>query len=180
MAWQGSLDGLCGPYAIVNAYTLCDIEEGWLGRRIFKIACSEIGDWPDVLWKGTTFKQMRKMLKVCQTLLKAAYRKADCAYPIEIEYPFRANPPRSAKKFRKRLCKIFSRDDVICGIVGMEKPDDHWFAFVKLKTALIVFDSAPPGCGGMRRIRLEDIHVRGRGKKKLILNPGELIVFCQA
>lgn len=34
MALQGTLDGLCGPYAIVNAYHQCDIEEGWLGQDI--------------------------------------------------------------------------------------------------------------------------------------------------
>ena len=98
MAWQGSLDGLCGPYSIVNAYDLCDIEEDWLGQDIFYIACSEIGNWPEVLWEGTTFKQMRTMLKACQKSLRRAYRKADCAYPIRIEYPFRANPPRSGKE----------------------------------------------------------------------------------
>ena len=180
MAYQGSLDGLCGPYAIVNAYHLCDIEEDWLGQDIFKIACSEIGNWPKVLWKGTTFKQMRRMLKACQTTLRSAYREADCAYPIEIEYPFRANPPRSGKKFRKRLRRVFSRDDVICGIVGMEKPAAHWFSFVKPKGTLIVLDSAPAGCGGIRRIALDDLRIRARGKKKLVINPRELIVFREA
>ena len=39
MAYQGSLDGLCGPYAIVNAYHQCEIEEDSLGKDIFAIAC---------------------------------------------------------------------------------------------------------------------------------------------
>ena len=177
MAWQGSLDGLCGPYAIINAYHQCGIEEDWLGRDIFNIACSAIDGWPGVLWDGTTFGQMRKMLKSCQKALKEAYREADCAYPIKIEYPLCANPPKSGRKFRKRLHKMFSRDDVICGIVGMERPAAHWFSFVKLKRALIVLDSAPPGCSGMRRIALDDLRIRARGKKKLVLNPRELIVF---
>ncbi len=117
------------------------------------------------------------MLKVFQKALKKAYREADCEYPIEIEYPFRGNPPRTGKKFRKRLHEIFSRDEVICGIVGMEKPAAHWFSFVKHKEALIVFDSAPPGDGEMRRIGLDDLHVRRGRKKELVLNPRELIVF---
>ena len=177
MAWQGSLDGLCGPYAIVNAYDLCGNEEDWLGQDIFNIACLAIDDWPKALWEGTTFEQMRTMLKACQKALKAAYREADCTYPIAIDYPFRENPPRSTKQLRKRLHKVFFRDDAICGIVGMEKPAAHWFSFVKHKEALIVFDSAPAGSGGMRRIGLEDLHVRGRRKKGLVLNPRELIVF---
>ncbi len=177
MAWQGSLDGLCGPYAIVNAYHLCGIDEDWLGKDIFKITCSAIDDWPKALWKGTTFGQMRTMLKVSQKALKKAYREADSEYPIAIEYPFRTNPPRTGKQLRKRLHEIFSRDEVICGIVGMEKPAAHWFSFVKHKEVLIVFDSAPPGDGEMRRIGLDDLHIRRGRKKELVLNPGELIVF---
>ena len=180
MATQGSLDGLCGPYAIVNAYDLCGVEEDWLGKNIFKIACSEAGNWPKVLWKGTTFGQMRTMLKASQKALKKAYREADCEYPIEIDYPFRGNPPDTGKNFRKRFDEIFSRDDVICGIVGMEEPDKHWFSFVKHKEALIVFDSSPPGDSEMRRIGLDELHVRGGRKKEFVLNPGELIVFREA
>ncbi len=180
MAWQGSLDGLCGPYAIVNAYDLCGNEEDWLGQDIFNIACLAIDDWPEALWEGTTFEQMRTMLKACQKALKKAYRKADCEYPIEIAYPLRKNPPRTDKKFRKRLREVFSRDDVICGIVGMEKPAAHWFSFVKSRKALIVLDWAPSGYGEMRRISLDDLHVRGGRKKEFVLNPGELIVFREA
>ena len=180
MAWQGSLDGLCGPYAIVNAYDLCGIEEDRLGQDIFNIACLAIDDWPEALWEGTAFEQMRTMLNASQKALKKAYREADCEYPIEIEYPFLRNPPRTGKKFRKRLHEIFSRDDAICGIVGMEKPAAHWFSFVKHKEALIVLDSAPSGYGEMRRVGLDDLHVRRGRKKELVLNPGELIVFREA
>ena len=177
MAWQGSLDALCGPYAIVNAYHLCGVEEDWLGQDIFNSACLAIDNWPQTLWKGTTFGQMRTMLKACQKALKKAYRKADCAYPIEIEYPFRGNPPRTGKKFRKRLHQVFSRDEVICGIARTEEPGAHWFSFVMHKEALIVFDSAPPGGSDMRRIGLDDLHVRRGRKKEFVLNPEELIVF---
>ena len=180
MAFQGTLDGLCGPYAIVNAYHQCDIEEDWLGQDIFNIACSAIGGWPEILWEGTTFQQMKKMVKACQTTLKKAYREENCAYPVKIEYPFRSNPPRFSKQFRQRLRRIFSCDNVICGVVGMEKPAAHWLTFVKLKKSLIVFDSAPAGLGGMYRIRLDDLHVRARRKKEIVLNPKELIVFREA
>ena len=177
MVWQGSLDGLCGPYAIVNAYDLFGVEEDWLGQDIFNIACLAIDDWPDALWEGTTFGQMRTMLKACQKALRKAYGKADCAYPIAIDYPFHKDPPRSGKQFRKRLDRVFSRDDAICGIVGLEKPAAHWFSFVKTNGALIVFDSASPGSGGMHRIGLDDLHVRTRAKRDLVFNPRELIVF---
>ena len=179
MPYQGSLDGLCGPYAIVNAYHLCEIEEDWLGEDIFAIACLAIKGWPDTLWEGTTFFQMRAMLKSCQKALNSAYKEADCDYPIRVEYPFRKRIPRSNKQYWKRFHEIFSCDDVICGIVGMEKPAAHWFSFVKRKRTLTVFDSAPPFGGGMRRIRLEDIHAGAYKKRKVLVNPKELIVFCE-
>lgn len=123
---------------------------------------------------------MRKMLKACQKALKRAYREGGRAYPLAIEYPFRANPPRSGKRFRRRLRKVFSRDKVVCGIAGIEKPAAHWLTFVKRNNRLIFFDSAPAGLGGMHPIRLDDLHVRARGKKDIVLNPRELIVFREA
>ena len=38
MAHQGALDGLCGPYAIINAYHQYDIEEDWLSQDILNIS----------------------------------------------------------------------------------------------------------------------------------------------
>ena len=38
MAHQGNLDGLCGMYAIVNAYDRYGIGEDWLGQDLFNIA----------------------------------------------------------------------------------------------------------------------------------------------
>ena len=62
----------------------------------------------------------------------------------------------------------------------MEKLNAHWFSFVKGKKTLSVFDSAPSGFGGMRRIRLEDVHAGVYRKKRLVQNPKEPIVFRKA
>ena len=177
MTYQGSLDGLCGPYAIVNAYHQCDIEEDWLGQDIFNIACLAIKGWPHILWKGTSFGQMIRMLKACQKALKNAYNEADCDYPVKIRYPFFKNVPDTNRKYWERFDAIFSRSDVICGIIGMEVPSEHWFAFDKRAKTLSVFDSTHPSDQGMRRIRIEDIHAGVYEKKKYVINPRELIVF---
>ena len=179
MAYQGSLDGLCGPYAIVNAYHQCDIEEDWLGEDLFAIACLAIKGWPHVLWEGTSFRQMIKMLKACQGVLQSAYEEADTNYPINVKYPFLKNAPGSNKEYWKRFDEIFSQDDVICGIIGMEVPSEHWFAFDKRAKTLTVFDSTHPSDHGMRRIRIEDIHAGVYKKRKDVINRKELIVFCR-
>ena len=49
MAYKGELDGLCGPYAIVNAFNQCGINEDIFGQDIFNIACSAVDDWPEIL-----------------------------------------------------------------------------------------------------------------------------------
>ena len=176
MAYQGSLDGLCGPYAIVNAYHECDIEEE-LGKDIFAIACLAIKGWPQILWEGTSFGQIMKMLKSCQNALQSAYEEADCEYPIKVTYPFWKKPPGTNREYWKRFDEIFCRDDVVCGIIGMESPAKHWFAFDKNTKTLSVFDSTHPSDGGMRRIRIEDIHAGVHEQKKYGINRKELIVF---
>ena len=60
MAYQGNLEGLCGPYAIVNAFDCCGLNEDWLGRDLFKIARLAIEGWPRVLWKEACVQRVRK------------------------------------------------------------------------------------------------------------------------
>ena len=180
MARQGTLDGLCGPYAIVNAYDQCEIEEGWLGEDdIFAISCSAINGWPDVLWEGTTFTQMITMIKACQKALSRAYNDADCEYPISVSYPFRKKTPKTNKEYWKRFNKIFSRDEAICGIVGMERPSEHWFAFSKRPKTLSVYDSANFSERGIQRIRLENIHAGVYEKRRYLFCRKEFIVFSK-
>ena len=174
MAHQGTLDGLCGPYAIVNAYHQCEIKEDWLGQDIFNIACLAIEGWPNILWEGTSFMQMIKMIKACQLALEDAYKQANQDYPIKVEYPFYHKTPRTNREYWKRFDEIFARNSVICGIIGMEVPSEHWFAFDKRAKTLSVFDSTHPSDGGMRRIRIEDIHAGVYEKRNYVVNSREL------
>ena len=176
MAYQGSLDGLCGPYAIVNSYHLCDIEEDWLGQDIFELACSTLTGWPDVLWDGTSFYQIRMMLRACQKALQSAYQEADVNYPIEVNYPFYTRIPGTNEEYWDRFEEIFSGANVICGIAGMEHPSEHWFAFTKGRNALFVFDSNPTSWGSVQRIKLEEIHAGVYRMRQFIINRRELIV----
>ena len=82
--YQGELDGLCGMYAIVNALEECGET---CSEKIFESACSAIARnrWPSVLWKGTTFDDMQKMVKKC--LPEGGQ--------IKVSYPFRNNLPAS-------------------------------------------------------------------------------------
>ena len=180
MAYQGSLDGLCGLYAIVNAFDLCDIEEDWLGEDIFAFACRAINGWPDVLWDGTDFDQMISMLEEIESQLRRAFEKNNCHFPITTAYPFQKNQPRNNSAYWRQFEQIFSDDESICGIAGMEHPDKHWFAFISWKDSLIAFDSAPTSREGFQRMPRSHIHAGEKRVKKYVLNRRELIVFRTA
>lgn len=176
MAYQGKLDGLCGPYAIVSAYHRCGLKEGWLGQDLFNIACLAVDGWPGILWEGVSFSQLRKMLRACQKELKKAYRKAGEEFPVTVEYPFSGNrKPKSNREYWRRLENLFSCDDALCGILGMERPHKHWVAFENRKKALKLFDSDADE--ERWRIAKHGVHAGSRHRKKYLINRRELIVF---
>ena len=176
MAYQGKLDGLCGPYAIVNAYDRCGVEEDWLGQDIFNIVCLAVDRWPNILWEGVSFSQLRKMLAACQKELKKAYRKAGKEFPVTVEYPFSGNrKPKSNREYWRRFEGLFSCDELVCGSLGMEHPHEHWIAFENRKKKLSLFDSDAES--ERWRVAKEDIHAGTRRRKKCLVNRRELVVF---
>ena len=176
MAYQGRLDGLCGPYAIVNAYDRCGIEEGWLGQDLFNIACLAVDGWPNVLWEGVSFSQLRKMLANCQKELKKAYKEGGEEFHVKVGYPFSGkNRPRSNREYWARFEDMFSCEEVLCGILGMEAPHEHWIAFENRKKTLKLFDSDADG--ERWQIAKDEIHTGRRHRKEYLVNRSELVVF---
>lgn len=176
MAYQGNLDGLCGPYAIVNAFDRCGINETWLGQDLFNIACSAIDGWPHVLWEGTSFAELKTMIRACRKALTKAYGKAGYDFHLEVKYPFEGTRrPRSNKEYWERFDKMFSRSDVMCGILGIEDPGEHWIAFENGKHKLTVFDSDADR--EKSRIRKKDIHAGKCMRRRWLVNREELAVF---
>ena len=176
MAYQGNLDGLCGPYAIVNAFDRCGLNEEWLGQDLFNIACLAIEGWPDILWKGTDWPQMKTMLRACTKALRTAYGAAGQEFHVKVEYPFKGKrKPLSNKDYWERFEEIFSRKDVICGVLGIEHPEKHWIAFENRKRTLALFDSDADE--ETRRMRKKDIYAGKRFCRKWLVNPEELVVF---
>ena len=175
--YQGEYDGLCGMYAISNAYEICgyDLPEEEIEEElgdIFKICCSALAEsrWPDILWDGTSFGDMRKMISTCQDHYE---------FRIKVTYPFLRNSPKTNEDYWEKLADIFGKEDenVLCAIIGMEAPDPHWTVVEpSLGGHLFFSDSAT---GSIERVRIETIHA---GKRKPVgknykFNPRELIVF---
>lgn len=176
MAYQGELDGLCGPYAIVNAYHRCGLKEDWVGQDLFNIACLAVDGWPSILWEGTSFPQIRTMLAACQKALKKAYGKGGEEFHIEVDYPFSGKgKPKSNAEYWRRFENLLSCNDTLCGILGMENPHEHWIAFENGKKLLSLFDSDAKGDRWL--IAKDDIHAGRRYRRKYLVNRRELVIF---
>jgi hypothetical protein len=164
--YQGELDGLCGMYAIVNALEECGET---CSAETFEIACSAIAKnrWPSVLWEGTTFEDIQKMVKKCLP--------EGC--PINVSYPFKDNVPASNNDYWSQFDLIFEDDSVLCAIVGLTKPSLHWIVASK-DGGRIWFTDSTAGKPYERKNRTS-LHAGSRRKKtsQWLLDKQELIVF---
>lgn len=118
-SYQGELDGLCGPYAIINALELCG-----LGRErdeLFRAACSisPTFSWPSPVWLGTSYIDLKRMVRAC--LSSPANRVG-----ISARYPLTRDAPSTNAAYWERFDAAFSDPRAVCGIVGLRKPHQHW------------------------------------------------------
>lgn len=118
-AYQGALDGLCGPYAIVNALELCGL--GKDRDTLFQAACSispSLG-WPTPVWLGTSYSDLKRMVRAC--LSSPANR-----HGISARYPLTKAAPPTNSRYWERFDEAFSDPRAICGIIGVRQPNQHW------------------------------------------------------
>ena len=168
-AYQGEFDGLCGMYSIANAYESCGYIDH--GNQLFQVACSRLAPkrWPRVLWEGTSFHDMMRMIKACQR-----YICQERLGPVVVRYPFRKADPKSNDSFWEQL----ENESLICGIVGLTKPWRHWVVISPDTKRRIWFTDSS---GDQREYRknLASLHAGERRPygKPWLINRRELIVF---
>lgn len=170
-SYQGQLDRLCGPYAIANAL----MHLGHTGDRadIFRTACSAVSRnrWPALLWEGTTFGDLKKMVGACLR---------DGASGIEARYPFWKTAPRSNSGYWQEFDAIFDDPDVVCGIVGISRPSDHWLVVIRDGGRIVFLDS--DNNWPSKRVNRASLHA-GEGaptSKKWVIERAELVTFRRA
>lgn len=134
--YQGALDGLCGQYAVTNALELCGL--GGNRQALFEIACaaSPIERWPFLLWKGTEFADLRRMVRAC---LKSPENRVG----VRARYPFSRGEPPTNTAYWERFDEVFEDDSAICGIVGLRAPHPHWVVILPDRGRIMFVDSAP-------------------------------------
>ena len=135
MAYQGEYDGLCGMYAIANAFMECGAEDG---EEIFEAACSALARkrWPKVLWKGTTFGDMKRMIRACV--------RQKHTNNIKTRFPFWKNEPINDKRYWEKFDELLGNDSKTCGIVCVKFPNSpilHWIVAKKDGGRILFIDS---------------------------------------
>lgn len=118
-AYQGSLDGLCGMYAIANALVgACGVEEDARDLMLSATRGLAASRWPDVLFNGTTFADMQRMIR-------RVLDEHDLP-GVRVNYPFQRNTPASNEEYWERFEELFADDEVRCAILGVNQPFAHW------------------------------------------------------
>jgi len=170
VSYQGGLDGLCGMYALVNAYMMCGCEDG---EDILLEACRALAKsrWPEVLVKGTTFADMQRMAKRCKDVMGIDH--------VQLRYPFKRQAPRSNEVYWQRFHEVFKDQDVACAIIGVEDPMMHWIVAAPEKGHIMFMDSK---AGEPFFQKKQSSLVAGSRKQKpgqWLINPAELILFTR-
>ena len=175
-SYQGTFDGLCGMYAIVNAYETCGIAEEKDLEILFKLACEALPrqSWPQVLWKGTSFLQMRTMIRRCEEAMASGG-----VSPIKSGFPFSRNTPVSDDEHWARFDEVFSETEVMCGIVGVEKPSPHWIVIERESKNRVWFTDSDGDKDTEYRKNIASLYAgeRRRLRNQWLLNRKQLIVF---
>jgi hypothetical protein len=169
--YQGQLDGLCGPYAIVNAFEHCGFEDA---DTIFQTACNAIATrrWPSLLWNGTSFGDLQKMIRMCRDEVDATN--------LKVSYPFSRRVPATPAEYWKRFDALFAeRANACCMILGITRPSDHWIvAYREGNGTRITFVDTDPHKPYQRKNR-SMLHPGSRNghPKKWIIEKNELVLF---
>jgi hypothetical protein len=165
-SYQGEFDGLCGPYAIANALEECCYTDK---ETIFKLACEALSKrrWPAVLWSGTTFRDMQRMIRACLQNINH----------IQVRYPFMHSIPESNDIYWEKFDTIFNDQSAMCGIIGVTKPAVHWIV-VSRNGNRIDFKDSRAGEPYLRKNRSSLIAgLRRKKTSQWLINRKELIVF---
>lgn len=168
---QGELDGLCGAYAVVNAFALCmgaPPEHSDKHGEHFQAALRSLPArrFPDVIWQGTCIDDLVAMAK-------GVARRIRREHPIrlKIDQPFQEVSFRSLREYVQALADIQAPHASF--ILGVEWPEGrggggHWTVLRSISGNSLKFVDSD----GMPRLNRQAIAIRGNRTR---LNPAETV-----
>ena len=170
--YQGSLDGLCGPYAIVNAFHLLKYDDEVL-EEVFKAACQSPARsrWPELLWSGTGFWDIKRMIRSVMKLPCIDTSK------FSVAYPFLTPQPSSTKNYWDRVYSLTGNENFQCGIIRLLSPSDHWIVFERNRMRIKFYDTDPKQPFIRKNVRSIDAAGRRRQPANWLVKQEETILF---
>ena len=170
--YQGSLDGLCGPHAVVNAFHLLGCDDEVL-EDIFKVVCQSPvrSRWPDLLWEGTGLGALQRMTR--------SVMKLPCidTSDLKVVCPFLNNNYVNTKNYWEHFCGFTDNERFKCGILGIHSPSEHWIVFKREGRLIEFYDSSPKRPRVRKRIRSIDAAGRRRKPANWLVEPRKTILF---
>ncbi|MGB4347883.1 MAG: hypothetical protein WBJ21_15985 [Burkholderiaceae bacterium] len=167
--YQGELDGLCGLYAVANAFEFCFAKDP---SRSFEFCAQSLASsrWPAVLWEGTTFGDVRRMIAKCRQ--EHGLRKK-----LRVQVPFWKRFPKNDGEFWQQFDSQLNKDNVLCALIGIEKPRYHWILATVSKNDILLLDSTAGET--LALVNRKKLYAGARRPKKdmWLINPRELIIF---
>ncbi|WP_425991051.1 hypothetical protein [Afipia sp. DC4300-2b1] len=172
---QGSLDGLCGHYAIVNALTVCGALKGWRKQQAMLL---EIWDRHKELYEGMYFYEMRRVIHYLQRSRK---------WPAGVAAHALSENGTVQRNRDEYLKQIFSERNVQCAVIQVQRCEDdwedHWLVIKRSIGRLQFIDSVDQN--GRKIIRKDRTSLKmGRQKNKhsrssmwRLIKPREAILF---
>jgi hypothetical protein len=171
---QGSLDALCGVYAIVNAVSyLCPSLDGNEARALFARLLRKIGRARHKtlrsLREGLTLLQVRRLLK---TTRKRVERRFDVRLRVQrIRHKVR-DAPQLSSLWRELRRRLGSGSVAIIGIGGIEA---HWSVAIRAgRTWLKLIDS--DGLAALKRSTCAVVPCA----RRFVLDPSEILIIRKA
>lgn len=104
-------------------------------------------------------------------------REFDAQIDVQVSYPFWRTAPANNNGYWAEFDEIFDDEDVLCGIVGITRPSDHWLVIARDGGRIVFYDSEP--LKPMKRVNRKSLYagVRGPKTKKWVIDRRELVVF---
>lgn len=112
---QGTLDGMCGHYAVINALAACNVFRSYKQKqRIFL----EVWNRCPELYEGMYFKSMRVVLD--------RLRKSGEIPSVLVSVPFARKTIRVKRDVEGYFGQLLVSTKVTCAIIQIQRASDDW------------------------------------------------------
>lgn len=158
---QGSLDGLCGAYAVVNAIgRALDMPDYMdeLAHEWFRSALDSLPKevFPEVVWKGTTLEQLTLM---AEGVVKAVRHDTRRDIVLEVDRPIRRNTSTTLAEYLEKLESLQGPSTAL--ILGIEhaqsKGGGHWTVLRRITPSEIHLHDSD----GLRKLKRQAMTLTG-------------------